>query len=64
MSVTADVFMLNLKGGPVCLTCKDPLSLPQRVGHAVDVVVDVVGGAGQFLDGRLQVTNGLPENNS
>lgn len=41
------------------LTVNDSLSLPQRGGDAVDVVVDVVAGPGQVVHLRLQVPDDL-----
>lgn len=43
----------------IVLTSDDSLPLPQRVGHAVDIVVDVVGGSGQLLHLRLEIINAL-----
>lgn len=40
-------------------TVDDSLPLPQRIGHAVDVVVDVVGCSGQLIHLRLELPNGL-----
>lgn len=41
------------------LTVDGSLPLPQRIGNAVDVVVDVVGGSGQLIHLRPEVTDGL-----
>lgn len=43
------------------LTRDDSLPLPQRVGYAVDVVVDVIARSGQVVHLRLELLNGLWE---
>ncbi len=39
----------------------DSLPLPQRVGHAVDIVVDFVGGSGQIIHLRLELSDDRPD---
>lgn len=53
------VWCMGSKSQKIFLTVDDSLSLPQRVGDAVNIVVDVVAGPGQVIHLRLQVPDDL-----